>query len=185
MDNKNIQTIAIILAGFGTLALVYFAYKQTSGNSGASGETNVSSFPVITGAPVDSVGIANAQVALRNSELSAYASGFQSLIGYALGTDTNQTNLGITQISSASNERIAQIAGDVARYEATTNAHSLEVQAQTQAETLRYVSDRQSAAQIEQARYTYEAQHQQQRTARHNGVTGVIGGIISGIFKFL
>ncbi len=163
MDKQEIQIVALSLGAVGTIALVYFAYmnSQNTGNGGDADFVTNFSYPIVTSAPVDSVGIANAQVSLATAELASESSMFGKLVDLVLGKDTNATNLAITEIAAN------------AQIEVSENDN----------ETLRYQAGQNSQAIISAARYNYEATRQQEKTKRNQSVGSTIGSIVGSILR--
>ena len=157
MDKKQIEILFIALAAFGTLALVYFAYKSNSDG----GDNITVSYPIVRSAPVDQVGLANAQANVRASELAASTSAFQSLVNLVLGKDTNKTNLAITEVNANAQIEISE----------------------NESETLQYQALQQSQALISAARFQFEAVRQQEKSKRHGSVWNTIGNLASSIIK--
>lgn len=174
MKKLSVETIAVMIAGFGTLILIYFAY-QNSGSEGG-GDTilgqNVSYYPIITAAPVDTAAIAGAQAQVRSAELQTAQAGWSSLVGFLLGQDNNRTAITTTGINADAQRAIAVTQADAERYIA------LQV-----GEATRYSAQQQAHATERQAYYNYEATRQQEKSKRKVGITQSIVGGIGSAFK--
>lgn len=168
----SVETLFVIIAGFGTLLLVYFAYVGRSsggaGEVGALGGTTVLSYPIITTAPVDEIGLANAQVALASAELEAQSAGWNSMLSFFGLLDTNKSNVQISDIQANAQINIAHTVSDAEKYIS-----------EQEASAIRFTAEQNARALIEQSRYQYETTRQQEKSKR----TSTVGDVFKNLFK--
>lgn len=175
MDKNELEKYAIIGGGLATVALLALTYKNGQSSSSGGGGQIASSVPVLLRSiSPQTVQLREIKAQTDIAQISAKTEALKILASFNLGIDTNAVGERVTKYVS-DNELTGRKAESLAAVEG----------AKIVGETNRFVAEKMSWAQQQEAYYKYESTRQQEKSKRTSSVAGTVGSVISGFLKFL
>ena len=188
----NHKTLGLIAIGVVVLAAVLLS--RSKGTGGGSSALSVP-YSVQTNT-ADRAQLAAIDSQTEIAKVNAKTEQLKSVLQYGLGTtqannalqlgtlqSNNDYQLGVVNSTNNYNLGVLNSNNNVKNVDRASTAAENSALHQAHAEMA--VAEQQRVLGETQARYAYESVHQQEKSKRTGSVAGTIGGIVSGVLKFL